>query len=151
MFNSLCLATTFMALLTFATGAAIDVETNVAQRHAEHMHLPRAIPSVVLDSMLANLNPLPRPILPRGRVGLRNDADMDADVDPAESDASDSYLPLEEDEEHAAAMNPLYKSMVATKKGAAGLVAAGCSGIKFNRRHLTNRMRPEGGRRLIWR
>ncbi|KAJ7440474.1 hypothetical protein B0H11DRAFT_1933642 [Mycena galericulata] len=151
MINYLRVVMTLMSLITIATGAAIDAKNNVVQRDSVHMQPPRAIPSVALDSMLVNLSPQSRPILTRGKVGLRNDADMDAGADPAEWDAPDSYLLLEENEEYAAAMNPLYKSTVATKKGAAVSVAAGCADIKLNRRHLTNRMRPEGGRRLIWR
>ncbi|KAJ7453065.1 hypothetical protein B0H11DRAFT_2245700 [Mycena galericulata] len=108
-----------MSLITIATGAAIDAENNVVQRDSVHMQPPRVIPSVALDSMLANLSPQSRPILSRGRFGLQNDADTDAGADPAEWDAPDSYLLLEENEEYAAAMNPLYKSTVATKKGAA--------------------------------
>ncbi|KAJ7453055.1 hypothetical protein B0H11DRAFT_1927204 [Mycena galericulata] len=149
--NSLRIATTLMALITIATGAVINAEKNVVQRHSVHMQPARAIPSVALDSMLANLGPQSRPILSRGKVGLRNDADLDAGADLDEWDTSDSYLLLEGYEEDAAAMNSLYKSTVATKKGADGLGAARCAGIKLNPIHLTNRIRLEGGRRLIWR
>ncbi|KAJ7451010.1 hypothetical protein B0H11DRAFT_2246585 [Mycena galericulata] len=143
MLNSFRIATTFMALIIIATGAAIEAEKNGVQRDSVHMQPARAIPSVALDSMLANLGPQSRPILSRGKVGLRNDADLDAGADLDEWDTSDSYLPLKEDEDGAAAMKPLYKRTVATKKGA--------DAIELNRRHLSNRMQLEGCRRLIWR